>query len=92
VSIYYYRFAIIRPRSERDLQFEPSARWEYSDYGFLLLGVLIEKVSGKSYYDFVAENIYQVAGMTNSGSEPEGVAVASWTSRGPTATAAALRE
>jgi CubicO group peptidase (beta-lactamase class C family) len=61
---------------ERDLRFEPGARWEYSNYGFLLLGVLIEKVSGKSYYDFVAENIYQVAGMTNSGSEPESVDVA----------------
>ena len=61
---------------ERDLQFEPGTKWEYSNYGFLLLGVLIEKVSGKSYYDFVAENIYQVAGMTNSGSEPESVAVA----------------
>ena len=61
---------------ERDLQFEPGTRWEYSNYGFLLLGVLIEKVSGKSYYDFVAENIYKVAGMTNSGSEPESVEVA----------------
>jgi len=61
---------------ERDLQFEPATKWEYSNYGFLLLGVLIEKVSGKSYYDFVAENIYKVAGMTNSGSEPESVEVA----------------
>jgi D-alanyl-D-alanine carboxypeptidase len=61
---------------ERDLQFEPGTKWEYSNYGFLLLGVLIEKVSGKSYYDFVAENIYQVAGMTDSGSEPESVKVA----------------
>jgi CubicO group peptidase (beta-lactamase class C family) len=61
---------------ERDLQFEPGTKWEYSNYGFLLLGVLIEKVSGKSYYDFVAENIYQVAGMTSSGSEPESVKVA----------------
>jgi len=61
---------------ERDLKFDPGTKWEYSNYGFLLLGVLIEKVSGKSYYDFVAENIYQVAGMTNSGSEPERVEVA----------------
>jgi CubicO group peptidase (beta-lactamase class C family) len=61
---------------ERDLQFEPGTKWEYSNYGFLLLGVLIEKVSGKSYYDFVAENIYKVAGMTSSGSEPESVKVA----------------
>ncbi len=61
---------------ERDLQFDPGTRWEYSNYGFLLLGVLMEKVSGKSYYDFVAENIYKVARMTNSGSEPESVEVA----------------
>src|SRR6267142_327213 len=61
---------------KRNLQFEPGAKWEYSNYGFLLLGVLIEKVSGKSYYDFVAENIYQVADMTDSGSEPESVEVA----------------
>jgi D-alanyl-D-alanine carboxypeptidase len=61
---------------KRDVQFEPGARWEYSNYGFLLLGVLIEKLSGQSYYDFVAENIYKVAGMTNSGSEPESVSVA----------------
>jgi D-alanyl-D-alanine carboxypeptidase len=61
---------------ECGLRFEPGTKWEYSNYGFLLLGVLIEKVSGKSYYDFVAENIYKVAGMTNSGSEPESVEVA----------------
>jgi CubicO group peptidase (beta-lactamase class C family) len=41
----------------------------------LLLGVVIEKVSGKSYYDYVAEHIYQPAGMTRSGSEPESEAV-----------------
>jgi D-alanyl-D-alanine carboxypeptidase len=33
----------------RDLTFEPGARWEYSNYGFLLLGAMIEKVTGKSY-------------------------------------------
>src|SRR5437868_5115685 len=33
-------------------------------YGFLLLGVLIEKVSGQSYYDYVAEHVYKPAGMT----------------------------
>jgi CubicO group peptidase (beta-lactamase class C family) len=60
---------------QRDLQFEPGTKWEYSNYGFLLLGVLIQKISGKSYYDFVAQNIYKVAGMTDSGSEPESVEV-----------------
>ncbi|HSL72769.1 MAG TPA: serine hydrolase domain-containing protein, partial [Longimicrobiales bacterium] len=55
--------------------FEPGSRWAYSNYGMLLLGVVIERVSGKSYYDYVAENIYRPAGMTQSGSEPESEAV-----------------
>ncbi len=61
---------------ERDLEFESGTKWEYSNYGFLLRGVLVEKVSGTSYYDFVDENIYKVAGMTDSGSEPVSVNVA----------------
>jgi D-alanyl-D-alanine carboxypeptidase len=55
----------------RPPQFEPGKRWQYSNYGFLLLGVLIEKVSGQSYYDYVRDHIYKPAGMTASGSEPE---------------------
>jgi len=55
----------------RGLEFEPGSRWEYSNYGFILLGVVIEKVSGQSYYDYVREHIYTPAGMTATGSEPE---------------------
>lgn len=61
---------------KRDLAFEPGNQWEYSNYGMLLLGVVIEKIAGKSYYDAVAESVYRVAGMTDSGSEPENVPVA----------------
>jgi CubicO group peptidase (beta-lactamase class C family) len=60
---------------KRDLQFEPGSRWAYSNYGMLLLGVVIERVSGQSYYDYVADHIFKPAGMTGSGSEPEDVAV-----------------
>jgi D-alanyl-D-alanine carboxypeptidase len=56
---------------KRNLEFEPGSRWEYSNYGFLLLGVVGERVSGKSYYDYVNENIYGPAGMTASGSLTE---------------------
>ena len=56
---------------KRSLEFEPGSRWEYSNYGFLLLGVVIERVSGKSYYDYVNENIHGPAGMTASGSLTE---------------------
>ena len=52
-------------------KFEPGSRWEYSNYGFILLGVIIEKVSGQSYYDYVRDHVYTPAGMTSTGSEPE---------------------
>ena len=55
--------------------FEPGSRWAYSNYGMLLLGVIIERVSGQSYYDYVAEHIYKPAGMTGTGSQPESEAV-----------------
>jgi D-alanyl-D-alanine carboxypeptidase len=51
--------------------FEPGSRYAYSNYGMVLLGVVIERVSGQSYYDYVAEHIYKPAGMARSGSEPE---------------------
>ena len=61
---------------KRGPAFEPGSRWEYSNYGFVLLGLVIEKVSGQSYYDYVREHIYEPTGMSSSGSEPEDQAVA----------------
>ena len=52
-------------------EFAAGSRWKYSNYGFLLLGVLIEKVSGQSYYDYVRDHIFKPAGMTGTASEPE---------------------
>lgn len=60
---------------KRDLKFEPGSKWEYSNYGFLLLGVIIEKVSGQSYYDYVHDHIFVPAGMTSTASDPEDQAV-----------------
>lgn len=56
---------------KQGLEFEPGSRWAYSNYGFILLGRVIEKVSGQSYYDYVRQHIYGPAGMTRSGSLPE---------------------
>ena len=56
---------------KRPLLFESGRQWMYSNYGFILLGSVIEKVSGQSYYDYVREHVYQPAGMTATGSEPE---------------------
>ena len=61
---------------KRGPAFEPGSRWEYSNYGFLLLGVVIEKVSGRSYYDYVEAHVFKPAGMTSTGSLPEDQKVA----------------
>ena len=55
----------------RKLLFEPGTEWRYSNYGYVLLGAIIERVSGRSYYDYVRDRVYARAGMTSTGSEPE---------------------
>src|SRR5690242_8813938 len=65
----------IKLYGDRGLNFEPGSRWEYSNYGFILLGRIIEKVSGMSYYDYVRDHNFKPAGMTGTGSEPEDQAV-----------------
>jgi CubicO group peptidase (beta-lactamase class C family)/pimeloyl-ACP methyl ester carboxylesterase len=59
----------------RGLEFEPGSRWAYSNYGFVLLGVLIEKVTGQNYCDYVDDHVYEPAGMVATGSQPESEAV-----------------
>jgi len=61
----------IRLFSARDLLFEPGARYEYSNYGFILLGAVIEAVTETSYHDAVDALVFQPAGMTATGSRPE---------------------
>ena len=51
---------------EKDISFEPGSRWAYSNTGMLVLGKVIEVVSGQSYFDYVRDNIYKPAGMTNT--------------------------
>lgn len=48
------------------LSFEPGARFQYSNTGMLLLGVVIEKASGENYFDYIRQHIYEPAGMKNS--------------------------
>lgn len=59
----------------RDVAFTPGERFAYSNYGFLLLGAIIEAVTGQSYYDYVQEHIYAPAGMGETASLPESVDV-----------------
>jgi CubicO group peptidase (beta-lactamase class C family) len=50
------------------LAFEPGTKWQYSNTGFLVLGKVVEKVTGQSYYDYVRERIFKPSGMTNTDS------------------------
>jgi CubicO group peptidase (beta-lactamase class C family) len=56
---------------ERGPAFEPGSKWAYSNYGMLLLGVIIERVGGVSYYAHVHDNVYKPAGMTGTASLAE---------------------
>ena len=55
---------LIKLNGDRAPAFQPGSKFEYSNYGFLLLGALVEKVSGQSYYDYVAEHVFGPAEMT----------------------------
>ncbi len=74
---------------KRDLAFQPGEKWDYSNYGFVLLGVVIERATGKSYYEWVNDHVFVPSGMVATGSPPEdhpvpGLAVG-YTRRDPTA-------
>jgi CubicO group peptidase (beta-lactamase class C family) len=48
------------------LEFEPGEKWSYSNSGYIVLGAIIEKISGQSYFDYVKENVFKRAGMSNT--------------------------
>ena len=51
---------------DEKLAFEPGKRFRYSNTVMFLLGVVIESVTGQSYFDYIRENIYKPAGMKNT--------------------------
>ncbi|TFZ44526.1 class A beta-lactamase-related serine hydrolase [Stenotrophomonas maltophilia] len=66
---YVQRFAKDAP------QFTPGSQDSYSNYGFIVLGRIIEVVSGQSYYAYVEDHILHPSGMSGTGFEPETVSV-----------------
>ena len=52
---------------DKPLEFTPGEKFKYSNSGYILLGYIIEKVSGTSYEEFLEENIFQPVNMMNTG-------------------------
>lgn len=48
------------------MEFAPGTGWNYNNSGYFLLGYIIEKVTGKSYADYIQENFFTPLGMTSS--------------------------
>jgi CubicO group peptidase (beta-lactamase class C family) len=57
--------------AEEKPAFAPGSRFAYSNSGFVLLGILIERVSGQSYGDYLARHVFAPAGMTRTGPDPK---------------------
>ena len=53
------------------LDFDPGRRWSYSNTGFILLGRVIEKVSGKTFAEFLTDRILKPLGMEHTVFEPK---------------------
>ena len=64
---------LITPRAffpvfvDDDLKFEPGEGKSYSNAGYIVLGAVIEEVSGKSYERYIIDNVFKPAGMDRSG-------------------------
>jgi len=48
------------------LAFQPGEKWQYSNLGYVTLGIIIHKVTGKFYGDFMQERIFKPLGMTTA--------------------------
>ena len=60
------RDQLLQEIASRDLVFEPGTSSEYSNYGYFLLGIIIERAGGSSYTDQLQDRICTPAGMTHT--------------------------
>lgn len=60
------RDTLLRLVEKKPFDFEPGEKLIYCNTGFFMLGLIIEKVSGMTYEDYVKKNLFDKAGMTDS--------------------------
>lgn len=63
---YHHPDSLVNSFAEFPLEFKPGSEFSYSNSGYHLLGLVIEKASGKSYSSFMKEEIFDKAGMKNT--------------------------
>lgn len=56
----------IKLNGNRPPAFPPGSKFDYSNYGFILLGAVIERVSGQTYQDYIQQHVFGPAGMANA--------------------------
>lgn len=61
----------IRQFGPRAAEFAPGTQEAYANYGYVLLGAVIERVSGQTYADYLQTQLFQPAGMSQTGSASE---------------------
>jgi len=52
--------------ADAPLSSAPGERWQYANTGFILLGAIIEKVSGENFFDYVRNHIFKLSGMLDT--------------------------
>lgn len=52
--------------AKQPLDFEPGTRWQYSNTGFVLAGMIIEKVSGMPFFQFIQTRLLNPLGLTSA--------------------------
>ena len=62
----YTEDELVKFAASRPLDFSPGERWSYSNTGYLLLGALIHRVSGRFYGDLLRDSVFRPLGMTDS--------------------------
>lgn len=55
---------LVKKIEQLPIEFKPGEQWDYRNTNYVLLGVMIHKVTGKSYADYLQERIFKPLGMT----------------------------
>lgn len=58
---------LVRRFRDKPLEFEPGEKWSYNNSGYVVLGYLMERISGQSYSAFLQQNIFEPLAMKDSG-------------------------